>query len=138
MVPIVTPEKADAALKRAMTSVKNLSMYSETTGGFSAPVCIVCNCLCDSDTLCWISRRAVFEKCKLLEGPTSVPAAVRAFYRYNRVGRQAFMNRCLLSPHATMKTVASSSSSSVERDRCISFSCCAFCEESMCKVPRFV
>jgi hypothetical protein len=85
MAPIITPEKADAALKRAMTSVKNLSMYYEATGGFSSPVCIICNCLCNSDILCWISRRVVFEKSRLLEGPTLVPTAMRAF-----IGKQSW------------------------------------------------
>jgi hypothetical protein len=132
----VTPEKVDASMKRAMTSVKNLSMYSQATGGFSAPVCIICNCLCNSTTLRWISRRAVFEKKLYLTGPLSIPSSVRAFYMYKGAGRQAFMNMCLLSPHATMKTCQSSCRE--ERMRCTSFSCCRLCEESLSKVPRLV
>jgi hypothetical protein len=131
---IVTSEDVDAALNRAMTSVKNLSICSEATGGFSAPVCIICNCLCDSRTLCWIERRAIFDNRMYLKGPASMPEQVRAFYRYRGEERQTFMNNTLLSPHATMKK---SESSVAERPRIISFSCCKLCHEHII-APRYV
>ena len=131
---IVTGDAVDAALKRAMTSVKNLSIFSEATGGFSAPICIICNCLCDSHTLCWINKRAIFEKREFLQGPISIPTQVRDFYMYRGEGRQMFMNSLLLSPHATMKK---SVSSIPERPPIISFSCCKLCHEHV-SAPRYV
>jgi hypothetical protein len=131
---IVTGEDVDAALKRAMTSVKNLSIHCEATGGFSAPVCIICNCLCDSRTLCWIERRAIFDNRMYLEGPASMPAQVRAFYMYRGEERQTFMNNILLSPNATMKK---NESSVAERPRIVTFSCCKLCQEHI-SAPRYV
>eukprot|EP00978_Attheya_sp_CCMP212_P008198 scaffold19175_cov67-Attheya_sp.AAC.4 len=102
---LVTASALKVAMAKAMTSVNDLSIKSADTGGHRAPVCIVCNNLCDTLTLCWIERKTIYIKRTLLYGPV-LPASVREFYTaYKGNGHHESMDGLLLSPHALWKKV---------------------------------
>ena len=127
---LVTDSALKVAMAKAMTSVNNLSIKSADTGGHRAPVCIVCNSICDTLTLAWIERKTISHKRLLLIGPI-LPTSVREFYTYKGNGQLKFMDGLLLSPHASWKAVKRSTDN--DRDAVDCFSCCKMCLDHLSK-----
>eukprot|EP00978_Attheya_sp_CCMP212_P025449 scaffold81840_cov34-Attheya_sp.AAC.1 len=100
---IVSPDEVSAAMQRAMASVNGLSIQSNDGTGHTSPVCIICNCLCDSSSLRWISRELLIQKAVCLHGPESLPVAARGYYSYTKEGMIHTMEPLLLSPHASYR-----------------------------------
>jgi hypothetical protein len=122
---IVSPDEVRAAMHRAMASVNGLSIQSDDGRGHTSPVCIICNCLCDSSSLRWISRTLLVTKAVCLQGPESIPADVRGFYSYTKKGLNDTMKTLLLSPHASHREAVE------HRTAIFSFSSCKRCLEHL-------
>jgi hypothetical protein len=119
---IVTNASIQAALTKTMQSVNDLSIKS-SNGSYKAPVCIVCNCLCDSKMKTWISRKLLYDSRKRLYGKDSLPADIRKCYIYTGRGSASWMDATLLSPYASHKQVLLRT----RHHRIDKYSCCRIC-----------
>ena len=128
---IVAPAALKNAMAKAMSSMNDLSVKTPNVEGHRAPVCIVCNCLCDTSTLCWVDRKILSEKRMYLRGPEDTPASVRDFYTYTGNGNDSFMDVLLLSPHASSKIITRDDDDLRARRNC--FSCCRLCLDHLSK-----
>ncbi len=93
---IVTKAAITLALERTIQSVNELTI-NNSNGTHKAPVCIVCNCLCNKKMLSWVSRKRLYDSCVSLEGDESLDDNIHKLYKYIGRGSVVWMNKVLLS-----------------------------------------
>jgi hypothetical protein len=115
------------ATNKTIQSINDLSIYSTTNDSYKAPICIVCNCLCNSKMMGWISRKLLCDRRDRLKGDDSLPPDIRKLYTYTGRGSKSWMDNILLSPYASHKQVKGKNG----RNRMDRYSCCVICRKDL-------